>query len=339
MRVKIKHRRKSNEFCIFCLIKVTALIILFTVETGFVFSQNTEITFNFNPPNGTTFIETERITKELRVVGNPDSEAKISEGKLKYVINRTDFGYSVRITPENTDFEVAEDVSGILESLKASLVITYNLDKNGRLKNVQGVEEGLKRIKDDSPLPDEMWDLIMSTGFSGMTLEEVMSYNWNNRGMFGFLVGETLSINQVYSLNGQLPLPDGSALQSSFEIKIPGMRNCYGKQCAQVRMSAESDDSIVGERLNELLKNMMLGIINILLPPEKATDAFNEIPRIDVYNSKVSSTNERLIDPKTGLLYSEIDTRTIYLTMKIEGESEQDVKIYEKHEYSYNFTK
>lgn len=332
-----KFKLKLNEICISGLLKAAVLLISFIVEIDCGFSQISEITFNFNPPNGTTFIETERITKELKLVGDPSSEAKISESKAKYVINKTNFGYSVQVTPENQDFEVADDISGIVQSLMANLVITYNLDKNGRLINVQGMEEGLKKIKDIMPLPDEMWDLIMTMGFSGKSLEEVMSYSWTNRGMLGFLVGNTLTINKVYSLSGQLPLPDGSAIETSFEIKIPEMRNYYGKQCARILIEAESDDSVVGDKLDELLKIMMSGMIGMLLPQDQVSEMYNEIPDIDVYNSRISSTNERLIDPKTGILYSEIDSRTIYLTINIEGVGEQDIKIYEKHEYSNDF--
>lgn len=337
MNMKINFKSTTNQRYLISFALIFLGIIFILIDVRLAFSADKEITFYFDPPDGTTFIETVRSTKEIIIEGRPESEAKISELQSKFLIRKTDFGYSIVVTPLQSRVKVSEDIAGIQRSLLSSLILTYDLDSHGKLIRVRGLEDGLEELKKRIPLPPEMWDLLMSIGLAGRTPEQIAIDNWNNRGMFGLFVGQTMIVNKVYSQKGKLPLPAGGTILASTELKISGLENCNGHRCARFQATCKSDDSIMGEQLNEILKNMILGIFNLVLSPEEAAEVAKGFRQLEVSDPKVLHKGERLVDPNTGLIYSEIETRTIHLIMKLEGEKDRKFKLLEKNEYSYTY--
>ncbi len=200
--------KNQNQLRAYLLVFVFYLFAF--LNTGSSFSQEDVLNFYFDPPDGTTFIETVRITQEIKVEGETNTESKISENKSQFKIYRRDFGYSVESTPVYEGGMMEEDVEAILSSLASSIALIYDLDNNGQLIRVRGVEQGMQDLKKKLPIPPELWDYTLELFLGGKTLEQVVKYQWINRGMLGLFAGQTMYINKEFSQNGNMPLPDGS---------------------------------------------------------------------------------------------------------------------------------
>lgn len=121
-------------------------IVILGAITGFASdtSNEDEFTFYFNPPDHTSFVETLRDTKTITSQFS-EPETQIMENKTKYVILKTDSGYSVTAEPLRPSKKVSQDMSGMLTDMLSNVVLTYDLDQQGSLLKVRGTDSASKR--------------------------------------------------------------------------------------------------------------------------------------------------------------------------------------------------
>ena len=298
-----------------------------------------EVTFNFNPPDDTRFVETLRHTKTITAEGLIEPTVETIESKVKCVIRKTDFGCSVTITPPEPSIKASEDMSGMLTSMLSNMVLTFDLDAQGRLLRVRGTEvvtEMMKQI-----LSKDMMDLILIIyGQSGKSFEEIAEQsavdNWNNRAMLGIFVGKTFVLNKTYSGTGKLPIPTGGSIHASTELEISGPRPYKGQQCVSIYVSTESNDPEIGEKISGMMKNLFAGVLTKIEPP-KADELAKLIPDFQMSTPKVTNKTTRLVDPTTGLIYLEIQTNIIQAIIKIDGKEQLKFTVKDKKEYYYTY--
>jgi hypothetical protein len=315
------------------------IIITIFCAAGFAGNTPTEdkVTFHFNPPDGTSFVETVRHTKSTVAKELTEPIAQIKESKVKYVIRKTDFGYSVVMKPLQPRIKASEDVSGMLTDVLSNVVLTHDLDTQGKLLRVGGIKVALEELKRTMPAGEELTDLVLS--FLGKTMEQLAEDTWNNRGMgmLGNLVGKTYPLNKVSpSVPARLPLPLGGTMAASMRLKISGPTARNGRECVKIEYSYESTDPNVGEKLGEAMRYLIVGLLKKTGSPE-ADKAIERIPHFQISDSRSMYTLEQLADPATGLIYSEVETKTMEALFGLEGMEKSMFTIKETKEYFYAY--
>ncbi len=310
---------------------VLAFGLLITGMVSPVLGQN-EITFYFNPPDGTSFVETLRYTKSLSAPGVLQPETQVSEQKARYVIRKTDMGYSVEVRPIQPTLKVSEGTEGILRSMFSMVVVTYDLNAQGQLVRVRGTEPLMDKLKEN--IPQEMFQAVLSAlGQAAQNPAQLAANMWNNRGMLGTFAGRTLKLNQVYQGSGNVPLPIGGSAVATMKIRTSWPAPCFGKRCAIVEALYESDDKTIGERLALMLRTMLVNLMKLMAPSFDE----REIPHFQVTDSRTTVKTKRSVDPTTGLIYSENETRTLQAFFAVETQDKSEFVAKETFEYRYAY--
>jgi hypothetical protein len=298
------------------------------------------ITFEFNPPAGTTFVETDRHTLRMQA-GDTDPIEQIDETKTKYSISKTPAGYSVSMEPAEPPSKFSNDLQSLGRSVLSNLAITADLDQQGNLVRLRGIGEALAKVRQN--LPKEVYDLAMQQ-FGGKTPQQIAAQAWNDRRMLGTLVGRTLKVDIPEKQRVRQPVPMGGTILADTTLTIKPLRPCQGHQCVLVRVMADSDDPNIAAGFKSLFSNLMLGLAAAMgsISPEndgtgsEPANVEQLVSMLQVLGVRYSAVSERLVDPMTGLLYSERATTTMEGIMRM-AEEETKFTRTEIHEYSYSY--
>jgi len=315
-----------------------AITILYAIV---VFADNTpnkdEVTFHFNPPDRTSFLETMRHIKSLTGLELPEPMAELKEVKTNYLIVKTDFGYSVTAKPLQPSMKMSEDISSMLKDVLSDVVLTHDLDKQGKLIRVRGIKRAMEKL--EKLLPAELKDLALS--FLGKTCEQLAADAWNSRGMGvqANLVGRTYVLNKEYPpVSARVPMPLGGSMLASLRFKISGPTDYKGHRCVKVQYSYESADPNVGEMLGEAMRNLIVGIVKMVKTPE-ADKVANLIPHFQISNPRLLVKLELFVDAKTGLIYAETEIKTMEALFEVPEEEKSKFRYKETKEYSFDYNK
>ena len=308
--------------------------------TAVALAQQT-ITFQFSPPDGTAFVERDRKIVQVTVGGEKVSE-EVTEAKCRYVIRKVPNGYSVQMEPMNPDLKSASDVQALVRSMLAHLAVTADLDQRGRLVRMRGVNAAMAQVKEI--IPKEVYEVVISQ-FGGKTPEQIAVQTWNDRGMLGAMTGMSLQLGTAEERRLPVPLPTGGAVDADISLAVTALQPCHSYRCAQVRITEQSDDPRFASQFNDLIRAMMLGIASAMESPnsggrqaaDDVTSKVNQLlSRFRFSNVRFSVVDERLVDPATGLLYSESSTKTTQGVMHIDQEQER-MTYSEIHEYHFTY--
>jgi hypothetical protein len=319
-----------------CFLIATTFLCAVTGSAGHSSSEQ-KVTFQFNPPHGTSFVETLRHGKSLTAQVLSKPVAEIKQSKMQYDILKTDFGYSIIVKPLQPSMKVSEDISAQLTDILSSVVLSYDLDKQGKLLRVRGTKKVLDKLKKN--LPPDFLDLALS--FLGKNLEQVAAGAWSNKGMgmMANLVGNTCPLNKAYPpVPIELPLPLGGTMAASMRLKISGPTVCNGRHCVKILYSYESTDPNVGEKLGEAMRSLIVGFLEMTKAPE-ADEVAKRIPHFQISEPRSVYTLEQLADPSTGLIYLEAESKTMEALFGLAGEEKSRFTFKETKEYSYVYKK
>jgi len=313
-----------------------AITILYAIV---VFADNTpskdEVTFHFKPPDRTSFLETMRHVKSVTGQELPEPMTELNEIKTNYLIVKTDFGYSVTTKPIQPSMKMSEDISSMLKDMLSDLILTYDLDKQGRLIRVRGIKRVMDKL--EKILPAELKDLALS--FLGKTCEQLVIDAWNSRGMGvqANLVGRTYVLNKEYPpVSARVPMPIGGSILASLKFKVSGPTDYKGHRCVKVQYSYESADPNVGEKLGEAMRNLMIGIVKMVETPE-ADKVADLMPNFQISNPRLLVKLELIVDTKTGLIYSETEIKTMEALFELSEEEKSQFRYKETKEYSFDY--
>ena len=299
------------------------------------------ITFQFNPPDGTAFVERDRKIMRVVVSGEQPSE-QTSETKYKYLIRKTPEGYSVRMEPGDPEFKLSSDLQALARSMLSNTVITADLDQRGRLVRIRGANTALAKAK--QILPKELYDVVMQQ-LGGKTAEQIVAQSWNDRAMLGALTGVSMQIGAVEKLHAPLPLPTQGTIDADITLAAKSLRPCHARQCVLLKFTQDSDDPRLASTFNGLVLGSMLGLVAAMVPPTAKgqaakADATSEVKellsKIQYSDLRYSLVDERLVDPATGLLYSERETKTTEGVLHLDQEQRKMTST-EIHEYNFTY--
>ncbi len=239
------------------------------------------VTIKFNPPDGTTYTETFKLTRTLE----RGVQRKVLEGQT--VTNRkfakTADGFSMVATRVSS--QISED--GTIVSEKDSLAgvsVTYDFDPAGKLKIVRGFDTVLPKIQ--ASLPKEQADKVTEK-----LLQEQAMAEWNGR--YGQFDGFSALLGEPRVDVEPFPSPRGKALPVYGVRRVTSKPNVHGHACVLIRMDYGTDAQALAK-----LTGLPADKILAAKPPADADlDTASKVV--------VTGYTEAVVDPETMLLYEQ----------------------------------
>ena len=309
MKINPAINRNSSQVIIICLIYSISTCVLFLL---FIFSDafaDELITFKFNPANNTRFIETMEYTQ--RIEWEPSQKHSIaSKSKTRYVIRKSSGGgYYVDATPiKPANIKKSDNTMGVLNSLISNLQLTYELNDIGKLLRLRGGEKSFRRLKDGLP-PGMLEKLSLAIYGEPKTIEQLVANQWIQKEITGFMVGESMKLNEVYQSKLTLPFYGGSKYDVMVKIQAERFKDCgeLAPFCIYLRMAMKSTDTSYLDYLGNVMRKMIIETLKMFAANEPTVDsndlekAISEVPYFKFTKPEITALYERVMDVETGL--------------------------------------
>ncbi len=297
--------------------KLILSAFLFFAHAATLFGQT--FTFVFNPPNPVSFVERQKIVKIKYENGKKITEDEISLAKA-ITICKTKRGYSIEEKP----ISINSKRNGVpftnpIFMFLSNISTKGTIDSSGRLKSVSGYEGLIRRARRTLP-PDVADAMALSVDEDAMIKKAVA--DWNAR--VAEFIGQTVKIGDIFTGEGKFPIPNGETLTFFSAVKIADTTRRDGILCVKLKFKNSSvPDSLaafIGASPSELSKYFDLNANKNLSEP-----------------ISLDGEGERLVDPKTSLIYYEKSKRTINMASEIMGDEEKKIKTVEIKEFTYEY--
>ncbi|WP_319586169.1 hypothetical protein [uncultured Desulfobulbus sp.] len=301
-------------------------IFICIISTVGATAPKVQYKFQFNPPNGISYITT---CKSTKVVDNgaTGKQVDVSISKEQIQITKTENGYllvpktlSVEMTRNGGKLPAAQEAS--MQAL-AKISLPCSLDANGKLTSVNNTDELYQVIdamlKDQNfSTPDKLAELRESikTG----VVDNIAS-DWNNR-IVGF-TGKTVNAGDIWKSQQEIG--------SSFGNVNVTMKTYFGNPViANKHNCLKIGFAYVGDKNS--IKQLMTKIMETI---SKTIPAGYPAPQ--VINATISGKGSRIIDPSTMLIYSDEVSRTMTMTLRIAGMGDMPTTFSESKIYRYDY--
>ena len=262
-------------------------------------------TFRFNPPDGTTFAQTVKTSKSSSM-GPMMGRSEDGELVTKYTITKTAEGY--RMVGRQVSHTMTRDgnkTSNPVVDILKEVVITTNLDNDGRAVSVEGYDKFIQKMNEN--LPPEALQMAASM-FNEEAMAKKAIAEWNGR--IGDLAGRSCKVGETWTSTDEYEMPGGSPMKFYTAFKIMEKVNRNGHDCVRIEFFYNSDPAALTEFIDLTVGEIM-----------DETDEDFEMPDINV--STISGSGERIIDPSTMLVYYEKMTRSMKMEMNIQGQQQK----------------
>lgn len=311
---------KGRQVLLQSLMVVACVCALFTVAMFVPFSVKAEKqVFQFKPSANTTYIQT-LVTTRVNDLGEYGKRTEVTELKAKVVINKTETGYSIVTTPLSISMtQDGAEVENPLIPLMLELVVTYDLDEDGQLVDIQGYENLPDMMKEF--FPQDVID-ILEPIMNPDALFNKEAADWMGR--FGLYVGQEFQSGDVWAFRDLYNLAPGRDVTYYTAVQFGAEKMINDRKCVQIKSHYNTDPQQLNTYLEGFYKNV--------------ADAFGaEALEVKIADVNISGQGERWMDPSTMLVYDEVDARTIIVKMSVEGVGEVTTSLEETREYSYEY--
>lgn len=266
------------------------------------------ITFEFNPPDGTSFVETLEYTQSIKE-GLPQPMSTSDISKTRYVIKKTSGGYYVNTIPIKPSNLKTSDMSmNALNSLISNLQLDYELNERGQLKRVLGVEKAEKKL--NKFIPSKMLETLLATIYgSPLTIKQFIERHWTQKELTGFMVGTNMELNKYYYSKLLLPFYGGNNYEVMLRTKAERFKNCDELEpfCIYLRTEMKSTDTEYLDYLGKTMRKIVIDTFKMFaanvpgVSDKELNIAINEVPFFQFTKPEITALYERLLDVKTGL--------------------------------------
>jgi hypothetical protein len=280
-----------------------------------------EIGFRFNPPDGISFTQVLKTTK-VTDLGPLGSRTDVTTSTTRVTISKSATGYTLVATPVSAKMtRNGKAVDNPLLDVLQDVVVTYELDREGRIRAVLGLEGIADKMK--KALPAEVAEMLSSL-IDPKAMVEREKAEWNAR--IGSFVGMKAKAGDVWIGTDRFALPTGGEIVYYTATRIAERTERDGHNCVRILMAYDSDAAAL---------EGFAGKVGAKI----AEEAGMTEGKLTVSDMKLSGTADRLIDPDTMLIYSEVDERTISGSMDVPGQGKVATKTVEKREYRFDYPK
>jgi hypothetical protein len=299
------------------------LITIFFLYLGTSFAIEAKmIKFTFNPKNGTTFIQTLTTTRE-KDLGLFGTQVDESVSTTKITVKKTEGGWEIIAQPLTAVMKRnGQVVEHPIFKLLSKLVITYQLDQQGVLKEIIGYDEVLTNALFPPQVVKKVAPLLNADALKQKAISE-----WNGR--IGDYLGKTISLGDSWEAVAPITLPNGTNLNYKITTHFKTLEPCGNIKCLRIEQNYESDVKGIAEKTNEVIKSLAEGV-----EPNSLQEG---LPVMKDQGSSIQGTVIRLIDPNTMLIYQEELERTMFLEMELAGTGPIPTKMIEKRIYHFEY--
>lgn len=280
-------------------------------------SAQAQIIIRFEPQPGTAFIERSRSTRTVEEAGK-SAVTHTMVADTRYVI-RADAqgGYTLTSTPLNPpDLRPDADTAAVLAGMISSMELHWDLDADGRLVRVRGLQAALSQLEPLKPLFDA---LLAALAQEGMTLTGYVERAWTDRGLFGTMTGWQVPLDTPLTRKVTQTFPGIGTVPLEMSLQFVGSIPCPAGQCVRARFKSVSRDPAVARGLARTMRQSMLNMLRAMAPDQ---DLSGSIPEFSFSNASIEVEDVRVFDPRTGLPYSQQVRRTVGGRMKVGDEAD-----------------
>jgi len=272
------------------------------------------ITFKFNPPNGTTVVQTDAISIVKQTGTSKSTDAR--ESKMRIVFKK--FGNTFQVT--RTKLGPAGQVPPNAESL------TVKLDSNGKCLEVVGIKE--KRAALLSKITPESRKKGLDEKYVDQVIDAQIALQKKSWAEYaGKFVGKTAKIGETWKESASLDLMPGVAVTIRRTITFAGMVQKGGKTCVRIRYSTVADPA-----------SLKTAIAKIMAERDKIAKAQGNtanLPR--VVGMTIKEERERVVDPATMLEYADTVTSTRSEQVSVPGQGTITTSTVQKTVTTYKY--
>lgn len=296
-------------------------VFLTGLATSSAFSQNApeSVTFTYNPPTPLSYVE-KTVSRRLIAAGGAPSITEEVTGQVRFTVKHDADGYVITSDPvsyelKRDDKVVKDPVLDVVQSTR----VTYHLDKDGRLKAINGYEKVLEAAR--KAAPKDMKNLLYPL-MNESALVERESIQWNAR--IGQLIGQTGHPGSIWIGESAFAMPDGALARYYVVTYLDGYTEQNGKKLARLRLLFTNERDKIRQKLSDFIRRDVPDVPQVRYLP--AVKGFS-----------IEGSGERLIDPSTMLIYSEKASRNVSWLVKAGKDASSPVLVQESREYTIEY--
>lgn len=275
--------------------------------------------FQFRPAANTTYIQT-LVTTRIKDMGQYGKVTEVVESKTKVVITPTEDGYSILATPISILIhQNGEEIENPLTPLLLDLPLTYEVDQEGQLYDIRGLETLYEKMK--GLFPDDVIEMLEPVMNKDALFNKEVA-DWMGR--IGLFVGQEYEPGDIWTFRDIYNISPDTDITYYTAIKFGEEKKINNLDCVQIQFQYNTDPEKLGQFIEAVYTNV--------------ADAFGEEALdLQITDVTMAGQGERWMNPATMLVYREVDERTITMRLQVEGLGEVVSSMQEKKEYSFEY--
>ncbi len=278
------------------------------------------VPFTYAPPSGIQFEE-----QVNRVIGSDygarGTRIDVFSATNVQKITRTESGYRVRM--DINEIKALHNgkpvVNPIMDAMKET-GLTYLVGANGRADKIEGINQIADILR--AKIPKKKLTPELETQLAGSDMERKELADWNAR--YGAWNRQSFLPGKTYYGIGTYTLEPGLFIRYAILAKVVGSASCHEgdrqKSCVQIRFDYATEQDLIDKARRSSIR-----------------EAAEFLKKGDVVGGRLDGHMDRIVDPKTLLIYSEVQKKTILFPLSINDNEEIRVRRIERMEYSYRY--
>ena len=298
---------------------VILITIVFSASTHVGQHRTQEMTFNFNPPDGLVYYQTQ-ITRKTTIMGASEKRTDITESKSKIEVKKTSTGYLITVTPSSAKMtRNGVEVNNPILLLLQNLSIVYEVDEQGQLVSIKGFEKLREMMKASFP-PQVVEQLSSLLNEEALVNKETSEWN----GRIGDFAGAQISVGDVFTGVSEFPLPGDESVTYYTVTKFEEIVPCGNRNCIKISFYYNSNPETLEEYVGDAIEDI-------------ARSAGKADGNFSLSKVEITGEGERLMDPATMLIYSELIKRNVRMEMEVPGQGKVPVTQIEERQYIFEY--
>jgi hypothetical protein len=296
-------------------------IILLAYFSSAISKELDTIYFSFAPGENISFTQKLTTIKE-KDMGDKGKQLDESVSTTKITIIKTKSGWDVLAEPRSISMKRnGEEINNPIVSFLSSAVITYKLDSDGNILDVDGYEPFIEGIS-KQVTPEVFKQLKPILNIEAMKSKEIAEWN----GRIGDYVGAEAQIGDSFVADVPYQIPNGATINYSVQTKIAALVPCGDNKCVRIEQVYDSQADNLAKMTGEVVSNVTEAAVPEIIKPSSESNT-----------AIIKGNVTRVIDPKTMLVYEEESKRTIAMEIDIPGAGLVPVKTSETRKYEFEY--
>ena len=277
------------------------------------------IKFTFAPGGNISFVQRLTTNKETDM-GDKGTQLDESISVTNIAIAKTASGWDVLAAPQSISMRRnGQEITSPIVKLLSSSPVTYKLDPEGNILDVDGYEPFIEGISRQVG-PEVFKQLEPILNIDAMKAKEIAEWN----GRIGDYLGAEAQVGDSFVAEVPYELPNGASITYVVRTTIADSVPCGIHKCVRIEQHYDSNADAIAGQASEVLS----GLTKDATPAQEQSDPTSGTATV---RGKVS----RVVDPTTMLVYEEESSRTIEMEINIPGAGLTPAKTTETRKYEF----